>query len=366
MPNWPGVGVPDPTGNPLRSRLLLRRPSPLSLPFFAFVSPHVQLPILASLAVPVPPYGLQALHEEVGDCSRHVGYPGPAELAATSARLATQRAHTLERLAAWGVLRQPRAAAAAAAAAGPAAAPVRSSSSPGPTSAQRRSSGGRDLRGVQDQGLGGIPLHHHAPALEGGDEGEEEDNADLALAMRLSLQEQDLLYCAPSSPAASAAAGTPPCPRRTPPRPAGRGLSLSLSSPTAAAAGIARQASAPPTASPARNPVRDTAGPLQGQGRAGGGPCRGGGHGAHAYIHAPAACASSTACYPQPARINILPHSTSVQRRLMPLQARQQLHTRTGARLASRPAGGRRRRRRRRRGQLEEGRRMLRRARGSS
>ncbi|EFJ46248.1 hypothetical protein VOLCADRAFT_118112 [Volvox carteri f. nagariensis] len=50
---------------------------------------------------------MQALLDDVGDCRRHSGYPGPAELASTLARLDTQRCHTLQRLAAWGVLRAP-------------------------------------------------------------------------------------------------------------------------------------------------------------------------------------------------------------------------------------------------------------------
>ncbi|GLI70465.1 hypothetical protein VaNZ11_015375 [Volvox africanus] len=48
---------------------------------------------------------MQTLAEDVGDCSRHSGYPGPTELASTLARLDLQRRHTLERLAAWGVLK---------------------------------------------------------------------------------------------------------------------------------------------------------------------------------------------------------------------------------------------------------------------
>ncbi|GFR45298.1 hypothetical protein Agub_g6656 [Astrephomene gubernaculifera] len=47
---------------------------------------------------------MQALSEELGDCRRHAGCPGPSELAASLARLHTQRRHTRERLAAWGVL----------------------------------------------------------------------------------------------------------------------------------------------------------------------------------------------------------------------------------------------------------------------
>ncbi len=53
------------------------------------------------------PTALQALSEEVGDCRRHTGCPGPQELSSTLARLDMQRTHTLERLAAWGVLRAP-------------------------------------------------------------------------------------------------------------------------------------------------------------------------------------------------------------------------------------------------------------------
>ncbi|GIL42029.1 hypothetical protein Vafri_96 [Volvox africanus] len=48
---------------------------------------------------------MQNLGVDVGDCSRHSGYPGPTELASTLARLDLQRRHTLERLAAWGLLK---------------------------------------------------------------------------------------------------------------------------------------------------------------------------------------------------------------------------------------------------------------------
>ncbi|KAG2426065.1 hypothetical protein HXX76_013253 [Chlamydomonas incerta] len=141
---------------------------------------------------------VMALSEEVGDCRRHVGYPGPAELASTLARLGLQRAHTLERLAAWGVLRAPAPAPArAAAAADPAAAMAVAGQG------RRQPARGRGTAGAAvaaADGAGGLAMG--AGGAGDGEEVEEEADLELAVAIQLSLQE------AAASAAAAATDGT--------------------------------------------------------------------------------------------------------------------------------------------------------------
>ncbi|KAG2495810.1 hypothetical protein HYH03_006052 [Edaphochlamys debaryana] len=192
---------------------------------------------------------MEALAEEVGDCRRHEGYPGPAELASTLARLATQRRHTVERLAAWGVLRQPPGA-------GPgpgpasdtdrAAVPLAQHAQPGPAQQQPASPGPGSSAGLAQQrgsqasqasqsqvpaaspGPQRRPQQQASPHARAGDAGASQGQGDpqdpdfaLALAIQLSLQEGGAP--APASPAAGGV-GTPvraPRAQRTPPRPTG-------------------------------------------------------------------------------------------------------------------------------------------------
>ncbi|KAG2434497.1 hypothetical protein HYH02_012323 [Chlamydomonas schloesseri] len=117
---------------------------------------------------------MEALAEDVGDCRRHVGYPGPAELASTLSRLELQRAHTLERLAAWGVLRTPAAAAAAAP----------------PAAGSATAIGGQGLRRQSQPGQGrGREAASTAAAAAMAPTEEEETDLELAVAIQLSLQE---------------------------------------------------------------------------------------------------------------------------------------------------------------------------------
>ncbi|GIL74293.1 hypothetical protein Vretifemale_4339 [Volvox reticuliferus] len=123
---------------------------------------------------------MQALADDVGDCSRHSGYPGPTELASTLARLDLQRCHTVERLAAWGVLK------------------VR------PAQVQMAvSSGGPSLAAEADT----APAGFWSTGVDA-DLGADVDDPELALAIHLSLRESGMLST------------TPPITPRPPPPPA--------------------------------------------------------------------------------------------------------------------------------------------------
>ncbi|PNH04533.1 E3 ubiquitin-protein ligase [Tetrabaena socialis] len=129
----------------------------------------------------------QALADDVGDCRRHGSYPGPAELASTLARLQLQRSHTLERLAAWGVLRAP-----------PQPPPPQQQAQVPPQQQQCQARCEAPPEAGQRQ---------HPQAGEGAAAGEaEEEDAQLALAIRLSLQEVGL---SSGAPGVAAPAGRP-------------------------------------------------------------------------------------------------------------------------------------------------------------
>ena len=134
----------------------------------------------------------QALSEDVGDCRRHVGYPGPAELASTLSRLELQRAHTLERLAAWGVLRPPKPQAAMAAAATPADAAAGAAAATVGSRGQRQSGRGCGSRvvpaAVGTGEVGGADAGEDGEDVAG-DEVEQDTDLELAVAIQLSLQE---------------------------------------------------------------------------------------------------------------------------------------------------------------------------------
>eukprot|EP00198_Chlamydomonas_reinhardtii_P005450 XP_001694786.1 predicted protein [Chlamydomonas reinhardtii] len=133
-----------------------------------------------------------ALSEDVGDCRRHVGYPGPAELASTLSRLELQRAHTLERLAAWGVLRPPKPQAAMAAAATPADAAAGAAAATVGSRGQRQSGRGCGSRvvpaAVGTGEVGGADAGEDGEDVAG-DEVEQDTDLELAVAIQLSLQE---------------------------------------------------------------------------------------------------------------------------------------------------------------------------------